>query len=406
MPLKKEYGGEKMKLSEVVEVIIMLLMAIGISMIVATMIPIPAIRTPIGILFFLLITFGLLYFGKVKEGTAIAIERFGGFKKCVMAWKGNKLDEDCNVEKGETFQLPGGLRLFGIRGIDKPHKYHFRWYSVELRAGEEPKVQFKDVPDMDYILVKPDTYWSKITNAETKDGMVVDIEFLDTIRVINPRKALFVAPPNWLENTLSRLNALRTGWVRGKTFDYIRKIRKDPQKLWRELGNDPLIQKTFKEEWGIQIEENGMQIYKINLLPEYQAALARAKQMELETSAKIPIEEKEREAEKIELQHVRDRAIEIRDGVGLTPKDAIEIVQTERGKVTKHIIEYKGLEGVRGLPLITIGGERMPMGKSHERLSRKKFRKEKKRKPVSEMSDEEVIEEAERIAKELEEERG
>jgi regulator of protease activity HflC (stomatin/prohibitin superfamily) len=54
--------------------------------------------------------------------------------------------------------------------------------------------------------------------------------------------------------------------------------------------------------------------------------------------------------------------------------------------------------------------QRMPMGKLPERrLPGKKpreERKEKKRKPVSEMSDEEVIEEAERIAKELEEERG
>jgi hypothetical protein len=370
---------KKMKVSEIVEVIIVAVVEIAIAMVIASIIPLPAAKIPIGILIFLASFLGLLRFTPTKEGTAQAVTRLGGLKKIVIAWKEHKLDKEDNVIEGEEFHLPGGLRYVGIKGLDKVHKYHFRWYSVELRAGEEPKVQFKDVPDMDYILVKPDTYWSKIVNAETKDGMIVDIEFLDTIRVINPRKALFVAPPNWLENALSRLNALRTGWVRGKTFDYIRKIRKDPQKLWKELGNDPLIQKTFKEDWGLQIEEKGMQIYKINLLPEYQAALAREKQMELETKAKIPVEEREREAEKIELQHVKDRAIEIRDGVNLSPKDAIEVVQTERGKVTKQIIEYKGLEGVRGLPLITIGGERMPMGRGppeeRERPERKRPRK-------------------------------
>jgi hypothetical protein len=92
-------------------------------------------------------------------------------------------------------------------------------------------------------------------------------------------------------------------------------------------------------------------------------AMAEADARRFEAEVKRIIEKKERAAERVELRHVRDRAIEIRDGVGLSPKDAIEVVQTERGKVTKHIIEYKGLEGVRGLPLISIGEEKIPKRK-------------------------------------------
>jgi len=385
---------------EVAEAIIVIAIAIGVATIVAVTTPLPApIKNSIAILLFLVLFFGFLNFTLTKEATAKAILRLGGFRKIVMAWKGYKLDKNWNVKPKKALRLPGGLRWIGIRGLDKVYKYHFRWYSVELRAGEEPKVEFKDIKDLDYILVKPDTYWSKIVKAETKDGMIIDIEFLDTIRVINPWKVLFVAPPNWLENALNRLNALRTGWVRSKEFDKIRTLEKDPQKLWQELGTDPLIQETFKNEWGIQIEENGMQIYKINLLPEYQVALAREKQMELETKAKIAVETKEREAEVIELQHVRDRAKEIKDGVGVSPKDALEVVQTERGKVTKQIIEYKGLEGVRGLPLISIGGERILGGR--EPREEKPLEKERKpskgeRKKIEEMTREEVEEEFER----------
>jgi len=363
-----------MKLSEIIEVLIVFVVAIVIAIVVAAVVPFPQIKSLTATILFLIVFFGILKFSKTKESTAQAVMRLGGFKKCVMAWKGHKLDSDDNVVEGVRIGLPGGLKYVGIRGIDKIYTYHFRFYSVELRAGEEPIIQFKDLKDLDYILVKPDTYWSKIVKAETKDGMIVDIEFLDTIRVINPRKALFVAPPNWLENVLSRLNALRTGWVRGKTFNQLLTLRQDVKVLWQDLGNDPLIQEVFKKEWGIEIVENGMQIYKINLLPEYQAALARKKQMELEARAKKPVEEREREAEIIELQHVRDRAIEIRDGVKLSPKDAIEIVQTERGKVTKQILEYKGLEGLKGLPLISIGGEIKP---GEERAERKRVKEEK-----------------------------
>ncbi len=64
-----------------------------------------------------------------------------------------------------------------------------------------------------------------------------------------------------------------------------------------------------------------------------------------EAAEKIAVEEREREAEKVELEHVRDRAKELKE-LGLSVKDAIELIQTERGKVKKDIREFKGLEGI------------------------------------------------------------
>jgi len=183
MEVKKE-----MKLSEMIEIVAVFFAAIIVATVVASMVPFPPIKNLLGVIVFLAIFFGVLNFTKTKEGTAQAVMRLGGFKKCVMAWKGYKPDSDDNVVEGLRIGLPGGLRHIGIRGIDKIYKYHFRFYSVELRAGEEPIVQFKDLEDLDYIFVKPDVYWSKIVKAETKDGMIVDIEFLDTIRVIDRGK--------------------------------------------------------------------------------------------------------------------------------------------------------------------------------------------------------------------------
>lgn len=55
---------------------------------------------------------------------------------------------------------------------------------------------------------------------------------------------------------------------------------------------------------------------------------------------KIADEERERDAEKVEILHVRDRTKELME-TGLSAKDAIEVVQTERGKVKKDIKEFK-----------------------------------------------------------------
>jgi hypothetical protein len=68
--------------------------------------------------------------------------------------------------------------------------------------------------------------------------------------------------------------------------------------------------------------------------------------------------------------------------------------------VTKHIIEYKGLEGVRGLPLITIGGERMPRGPREKRLPREEKPEERKKKRVEEMTLEELEKGAEEFFEE------
>jgi hypothetical protein len=220
----------------------------------------------------------VLMFTVVKEGTAKAVVRMGGFHKIIMAWKGFELDEEWNVkpveEVGKKLHLPGGLRFVGIWPLDKVYTYKFRWRGIEIVEARE-KVEFREKV-IDYILVRPDVYWTKIEGAETAppERIPLDIEFLVTARVINPYKALFKAPPNWLENVLSRLNALFRDWVATKSLDEILAIRKEPQKLWQELGNTDLIQKVFKEEWGILIEENGIQIRDVKLPPEYQRAAA------------------------------------------------------------------------------------------------------------------------------------
>lgn len=60
---------------------------------------------------------------------------------------------------------------------------------------------------------------------------------------------------------------------------------------------------------------------------------------------KVAKERKERDAEQIELQHIREQVALMVKDLKITPKEAIELIQTERKKVTKNIEErnYSGL---------------------------------------------------------------
>jgi regulator of protease activity HflC (stomatin/prohibitin superfamily) len=167
-----------------------------------------------------------------------------------------------------------------------------------------------------------------------------------------------------------------------------REVTEKQEEFAREVKEIIADSDQFKQT-GIRAEDLIFVIEEVHLPTVLTAGMAEVDRQRMEAQIKRAVEKRERAAERIELRHVRDRAIEIRDGVGLSPKDAIEVVQTERGKVTKHIIEYKGLEGIRGLPLINIGGERIlrerrPSRKRRERSKRKKLSKEEHDRILSE----------------------
>jgi len=318
--------------------------------------------------------FAFLRLTMVKEGTAKAVIRLGGFHKIVMAWRGYELDEEWSVrsvrEIGKKLHLPGGLRFVGFWPLDKVYRYKFRWQGIEI-VEEREKIEFRE-KEIDYILVRPDVYWTKIEAAETAppERIPIDIEFLVTARVVNPYKALFKAPPNWLENVLSRLNALLRDWVATKTLDEILAIRKEPQKLWKEIGESELIQKVFKEEWGILIEENGIQIRNVTLPREYAEAAAREKRMELEAKgvaaetvgAVIEMMAKARGKKSEEIMKEIDADPEMKKTFLELAKDLIVREMGIKGKSYVDI-RVQGAEGLERMLLNALAAwKRMPMG--------------------------------------------
>lgn len=82
-------------------------------------------------------------------------------------------------------------------------------------------------------------------------------------------------------------------------------------------------------EWGVDVRS--VLLGELSLPPEVQTDYERLRR-----------EERQRDAERIELTHIGARVQELTaTGVGLSPTDAIELIQTERAKVVKTVDEKK-----------------------------------------------------------------
>lgn len=348
--------------------------------------PIAAIIIIVGLLAAFLIVWFLLapaniIWNFVSEGTAKIVVRGDSFVNAFIQWAGHTLDKDWNVVlEDATHKEPwhiGGLRFNGVPLMDIIYSYKLRWKSVRLASEGKDKegevVKFHE-EILDYVPLRPEVYFTKIVAAETipPERIPLDIEFLVTIRVTNPYKVLFIAPYNWVENVLIRLSALFRDWTGTKTLDEILKLKEDPARLWQEIGENELIQKTLDKEWGVKVETHGVQLRKVDMPSEYQEAAAKEKKQKLEAAGRsaetvgtvlammaysrgVPIEEIQMEI-KADLEKQK------------------EFLEIAKDLVTRKIgieggsyldIRVQGAEGLERMFLNALSAwQRMPKGKS------------------------------------------
>jgi regulator of protease activity HflC (stomatin/prohibitin superfamily) len=235
-----------------------------------------------------LLFLAIVFFPKltiVEEGTVKIVVRLGQYSKSLISWRGHTTDNDGNVIDGNEIHLLGGLRFAGFYWIDDIYQYKFRWLSLELVDGQE-KIVFHE-KELDYIFVRPDVYPIEQKGSETKppERIALDNVWLVTIRVVNPYKALFRAPSNWNENVLSKLEALLRGWVGMHDFDEILNILGTKKSApWDDLKGEDLLVEKFEKEWGIKIEEKGIEIKKVTPPKHIEEAASRQRQQELEAA--------------------------------------------------------------------------------------------------------------------------
>lgn len=229
----------------------------------------------------------------VDEGTAKVVVKAGKFDKALIQWNGYTFDKEWNVipegtrvggrARKEPWHPFGGLRFYGIWPLKDIFTHRLRWNDLrqgQAGEGEASGVRFHDEV-LDYVLLRPDVYWTKLSKAETKppERIPVSVEFLITMRVINPYKALFAAPINWVDNVMARSDALFRSFVSNQSLDALLKTKGRDKALNKMIAESELIQKTFKEEWGIEV--SGIQIRSIDIADPYAQAAASQKVEEM-----------------------------------------------------------------------------------------------------------------------------
>jgi len=227
----------------------------------------------------------------VDESTAQIAMRLGAIKDCFIQWEGFHLDDEWNVVEGKSlFGLKtihfrgmeiklGGLRIVGIRGLDTIYKYQLRWQDLHLQEGGKEVVVYHEKV-INYVPLRRDTYWAKIFNAETmakEERLNIDVEFLITMKVVNPYRVIFKSPYNWVENVISNLNAVFIGYVGGQTLDQLL-TKKGSSDILIEIKDDAFVA-VLKKEWGVEIE--AIRIRDIGLPPDIQKAAAAKREQEM-----------------------------------------------------------------------------------------------------------------------------
>jgi len=133
-------------------------------------------------------------------------------------------------------------------------------------------------------------------------------------------------PKNWEEALRAKDEA---------TLVLIRDIAGLPVELSKEEEKE-IIRKIRMGDGVQPISQLGITLNRLNIGEiKPRGELARAAEL-------VVKEKKEREGEKVELYHAMERIKEIMEALGCSYTQAIELFQTERGKVSKKITEIKG----------------------------------------------------------------
>ena len=215
----------------------------------------------------------------------------------------------------------GVVTFFGKRlGIVLGEGIHFlpRWLGLDFKEID-CREKGIDIPAIE---------------VPTRDGMVI-INAALRYRVDNPCKFLSVDLGQGLKTLTEQVLRAK---MAGKTTE-------EATRLHLEIQND--LQKKCDEkgkDWGI--DARNVLVTSIDLPHK-----------EKEAREKITVEEQERRAEAVEQEFIRQQ-IKKHTEMGIPVEVAIELLQSERGKIKKEVREYRvpGLE--KGLQVNLGGGDK------------------------------------------------
>ncbi|MBU1178823.1 hypothetical protein KKB69_00570, partial [Patescibacteria group bacterium] len=236
----------------------------------------------------------------------------------------------------------GSLFWFGYKGIKK---IEIGWKGVPLILGGRLPEFLKDFLFKEgYIWTLPKPFMGCgvqdcretpekefVVEELSQDRMAVKVEVAAQAKVVDPYRAFDVSD---YVTSLKELTERVIRWsiVEDEAIDVPDKKRDLSIKIEREA------RKISVPRWGLNV----IQIYVkgVRLPPELEKALAQKK-----------IEQVQAESEETEIKNVRNLVNIMKEGTNLSYNQAANIVQSERGKIKRTVVEGNAGDFTKGAAL-------------------------------------------------------
>lgn len=193
----------------------------------------------------------------VKEGEAKIVVVGESYVQTLLSLNGHVVGDDeyiiaANQEKGflrEWF----GVYFMGINPYRKIHTYGLRWVAYQPKAdgsgGKEPVT--KNAVALSSTFVKDKVYYGKASGVETKEGLPLTVEFLVTLKVVSPYKAIFLIS-NWVEAAIDRTTQQVRVYIGTKGYREL--VEKETSKPIEGFSGyiAEALGEVFRKDYGIQ----------------------------------------------------------------------------------------------------------------------------------------------------------
>lgn len=155
----------------------------------------------------------------------------------------------------------GGLVFFWWP-LDNVYSYPLSWVSVGPNG--EPKPHLEEI--LDRVSLRVRVYIVQIEDAEDMDLIPLRAKVLLTLRVMNPRKALF-AVDGWLRTIESRIRTDIRNALTRSTFEKLIQEKEDIGAQISGVLSEANVLQDFKDEYGVFVITIGVE--DITLDPDY-----------------------------------------------------------------------------------------------------------------------------------------
>ena len=197
-----------------------------------------------------------------KEGTAAAITRSGGsfdhfilkwtgycindprqswYKPTVPAWEVMQWHPDNVAHPPSMYHFPDywlaplwrlfehfNIYWYGLYPFKQVFEYQFDWTEQRIKENSNEYEPWHRKERTWFIYVKNFSYWIRLVNAKDKSNIPVDVDYLLTVLINNPFKALF-SIADWLGRVSADANNRGKTYVGESAFEDLTRERTDQE---------------------------------------------------------------------------------------------------------------------------------------------------------------------------------